>query len=56
MTEFNKEYEKMVIRDLCRFTYAATGELEAPKRYNKKERAIWDDEVKQIQQDEAQSV
>lgn len=55
MTQYETNYAAILIRYDCRANYRATGELEAFKKYNKAEQAIWDAEVKQIQRDEAQS-
>jgi len=56
MIQNETNYAAMLIRYDCRDHYRATGELESFKTYNKVEQAIWDDEVKQIMRDEAQSV
>jgi hypothetical protein len=48
VNQFAKGYDEMVIRDLCRVQLAESRNIEAPKRLNKAERAIWNDEVEQI--------
>jgi len=55
MNEYNDNYDEMVIRYDCRDHYRHTGEHNAPKDYNRAELSVWNDEVKQIQRDEAQS-
>lgn len=55
-TEFNLNFDEMCIRYDCRFQHSKTGETEPAKNYTRAQLLVWNDEVKQIQRDEAQSI